>query len=269
MHQAVRPLAAACGFVVVAAVSARAQSPPAEEPSAEASPRVEFLSRFDYRMAGNALSGDDQRFSFDAHWVGDFDLVDYAYGRLTFLADYQAILGEEFRPFDPYQSNYHLQAAASWREGAAEWALVFHHLSRHLGDRPKRDSVAMNAWLVRMLKQFERNGTTIDVKGDVGPVVARAWLDYQWWGNVHVVVRRPISPRAGFYARGMGETYGCDADVAGRGQQWGGRIESGLRVNGRGAAIEVFGGFERMIDADPLDRQTRQWAIAGLRVSGN
>ncbi len=39
----------------------------------------------------------------------------------------------------------------------------------------------------------------------------------------------------GFYGRGFGETYGVDEDVAGRGQQCGGRIEGGVQAR-QGAA---------------------------------
>jgi hypothetical protein len=263
MRQAVRAVILACSLLAAAA-SARAQSTLAEPPSTP-----QFMTRFDFEIVANALSGADPHFSWDTHWAGNFDFVDYVYGRLSFEADYQAILGEEFRPFDPYQSNYYLSAAASYRRGANdEYALIFHHVSRHLGDRPKRDPVAMNAWIVRMLKRIERRDATIDVVGNIGPVVARAWVDYTWLGNVDVLVRRPITPVVGFYVHGFGETYGVDADVAGRGQQWGTRIESGVRLSGRGGALDLFAGFERMIDADPLDRVTRQWALAGLRLTG-
>ena len=262
MRQAVRAVALACSLVA-AAKSARAQSTLVEPPSSP-----QFLTRFDFEIVANALSGDDPHFSWDTHWAGNFDFVDYVYGRLTFEADYQAILGDEFRLFDPYQGNYDLSVAASYRRGSNEYALMFRHVSRHLSDRPKRDPVAMNAWIVRTLKRIERRGATIDVTGNVGPVVARAWLDYTWLGNVDVIVRRPITPVVGFYARGFGETYGVDEDVAGRGQQWGGRIEGGVRLAGRGGAFDLFAGFERMIDADPLDRMTRQWALAGIRLTG-
>jgi hypothetical protein len=262
MRQAVRAVALACSLVAVAA-SARAQTTLAEPPSSP-----QFMTRFDFEILANALSGEDPRFSWDTHWSANFDFVDYVYGRLTFDADYQAILGNEFRPFDPYQSNYYLSVAASYRRGTNEYALMFQHVSRHLGDRPKRDPVAMNAWIVRLLKRIERRGNTIDVTGELGPVVARAWVDYTWLGNVDVMVRRPISPALGFFARGFGETYGVDEDVAGRGQQWGARLEAGVRFSGRGGALDLFGGFERMIDADPLDRVTRQWAMAGIRLTG-
>jgi hypothetical protein len=190
-------------------------------------------------------------------------------GRMTFLADYEAVLGDEFRPFDPYQSNYYLAVSASLRTKPAEFAFVFHHVSRHLGDRPKRDSVAMNAMLGRVLRQIDLNGTTLDIKGDLGPVVAGALVDYTWIGNVDLVLRRPVSPRVGVYGRAFGETYGVDETIAGRGQQAGGRIEAGVRLAGTGGAIELFGGYEKVIDADPLDRVSRQWAFAVFRILGN
>jgi hypothetical protein len=264
MREAVRALAAAAALVAVAALPVRAQPVVSEAPSSS-----EFLSRFDFQIVGAGLAADDPHFSWDTHWTGDFDLVDYVYGRLGFRADYEAILGNEFRPFDPYQSNYYLSISASLRRDASnEWALVFEHVSRHLGDRPKRDPVAYNAWMVRVLKRIEREHETIDVTGNIGPIVARAWVDYNWLGNVDVTVRHPLRSTLTVYGRGFGETFGTDEDVAGRGQQWGGRLEAGLRFSGRGAALDVFGGFERMIDADPLDRLTRQWALAGFRLTG-
>jgi hypothetical protein len=263
MREAVRAIAVASFVLVTAATPVRAQQPLAEAPTAPA-----FMSRFDFQMWAAALREDDQRFTWDTHWAGDFDLVDYVAGRLTFLADYEAVLGEEFRPFDPYQSNYYLAVSASVRTRPAEFAFVFHHVSRHLGDRAKRESVAMNAMLGRVLRRVELGGGTLDVKGDLGPVVERAIVDYTWMGSLDLVLRRPVSPRVGVYGRAFGNTYGVDEEIAGRGQQTGGRIEAGVRLGGTDGAIELFGGYERVIDADPLDRLSRQWAFAGFRLLG-
>jgi hypothetical protein len=30
--------------------------------------------------------------------------------------------------------------------------------------------------------------------------------------------------------------------------------------------LELFAGYERVVDADPLDRQPRRWAFGGFRV---
>jgi hypothetical protein len=263
MPEAVRALVLASLVAVVPSSPVLAQSPLAAAPATP-----QFMSRFDFQMWANALADDDPRFTWDTHWAGDFDLVDYVAGRLTFLADYQALLGEEFRPFDPYQSNYYLAVSGSVRSHGTELAFVFHHVSRHLGDRPKRDSVAWNAALGRVLRHVDLNGATLDVKGDLGRVVARAFVDYTWTGNVEVWLRRPVSDVVGVYGRAFGETFGVDETIAGRGQQWGGRLEAGTRITGRAGSVELFGGLERVIDADPLDRLPRQWAFAGFRLRG-
>ena len=83
--------------------------------------QVEFLSRYDFHLSAAGLGSDDHaRFMWDTHWGGDFDLVDYVNGRLSFLVDYQAVLGNEFRPFDPNQGNYTLEVSGSVRLGRTE-----------------------------------------------------------------------------------------------------------------------------------------------------
>ena len=66
---------------------------------------------------------------------GDFDLVDYVYGRLAILADYEAVLGDELQLFDPNQASYTLEVSVSARLRGTELAGVLHHVSRHLSDR--------------------------------------------------------------------------------------------------------------------------------------
>jgi hypothetical protein len=232
------------------------------------------MSRYDFRMVGTALTEQDERFQWDTHWRGDFDLVDYVHGRLSFLADYQALLGKEFRPFDPYQSNYALAVSSSIRVGTTELVGVFHHVSRHLGDRTKEredgsdEAVAVNMLLARVLRRvtLARTGTTVDVRGDLGAAVARAYVDYTWTALGEVTVRRPVTSLVGFYGRGSGELVGVDPAIAGRERQRGGRLEGGVRLNGTRGDLELFAGYERVIDADPLDRLPRRWAFAGFRL---
>jgi hypothetical protein len=59
-----------------------------------------------------------------------------------------------------------------------------------------------------------------------------------------------------------------DGTVAGRGSQTGGLIESGLRVNGRAGAVELFAGFEKRPDACPLDWAAQRWGFVGFRLLG-
>jgi hypothetical protein len=229
----------------------------------------EFFSRFDFNMSAAKLAHPDQRFSWDTHWAGDFDFFDYVDGRVSFLADYQALLGSEFRPFDPYQSNYLLEASGSFRYGKTEILGVLSHVSRHLGDRPKPMAVAQNSLGPRIMRRLSDGGLTIDLRADVRKVIARAYVDYTWISGIDVEARSDIRPRTGIYARMLGQTIAVDENVAGRGRQSGGRLEAGMRFDGTRGSLEVFFGGERMVDADPLDRTPRGWAFVGFRLLGN
>jgi hypothetical protein len=263
-------IAALAAILPIAAPStAFAQLPhPLEGPPAAA----DFLPRFDWKMSAALLSNSDQRFTWDTHWAGDLDLFTYPRGRASFLADYQALLGSEFRPFDPYQSNYLLEASGSWFAGRTELAGVLSHISRHLGDRPKRNAVAENSLGARVMRRFGSEGTSaLDVRGDVRKVIARAFDDYTWIEELELAYSRQMTPHATLYTRAYGQLIQVDTTLAGRDQQKGGRIEAGVRLRGsnpQGPAMELFGGTEQMIDADPLDRVTRRWAYLGFRLLG-
>jgi hypothetical protein len=259
----------ACLFLTLTGSPAFAQQP--HPPLMDAPDRVEFLSRYDFHLAAAVLAdnSDDHRFSWDTHWGGGIDLVDYVAGRLSMYADYQAVLGNEYRPFDPNQGNYTLAVAGSARAGRTEIAGVFHHVSRHLSDRPKRQSIAMNALLVRVLRAYSAGETTFTVRAETGPVIAHAYVDYTWMTAADLQVRRPLTDQVALFGRAVGEMYQVDEEIAQRKGQQGGRLEGGVRWSGTGGAIELFGGFEQMIDADPLDRQPRQWGFFGFRVINN
>ena len=261
-----------CLILLVAAGPAAAQQQPTVSP-APAIP--EFLSRYDFHMSVDRLMRSltpqqklvDERFSWDAHFGGSFDLVDYVVGRGTVTIDYQAVMGSEFRPFDPNQGNYVLEASISERATAAtEAAVIFHHVSRHISDRPKPFAVAWNMLGGRLLHQVTAGSTTIDMAFEGGRVVQRSYVDYTWLGEANLQVRHQINSHAGVFAHGTGQVFTVDKIVAGRGRQAGGRVEVGIRVKGRGGVMEIFGGYEKRVDADPLDRLQQRWGIAGLRL---
>ncbi len=257
----IRRAALASCFTIVAAARAGAQQPLREPPSSG-----QFLSRFDFHLSAAGLAASDPRFKWDTHWGGDFDFVDYVRGRLTFLADYEAVLGKEFRLFDPNQGNYTLEVSSSFRVGGTEFAGALHHLSRHLGDRPNRQAIAMNVATARVLRQVDVGTATLALRADGGPVVARAYVDYTWMAVGEALLRRPLTPHAGLFGRAHAEIYAVDHAIAGRSRQQGGRLEAGVRLAGTGGALELFGGYERVVDAYPLDRQPLRWAFAGFRI---
>ena len=100
-----------------------------------------------------------------------------------------------------------------------------------------------------------------------GRVVQHASVDYTWTGDADLVVRRPVHARVGLFVHALGEIVGVDPAVAGRQTQHDGRVEGGIRLEGRAGAIELFAGYERRIDAYPTDPQRlgQRWALAGFR----
>jgi hypothetical protein len=269
MPHTIRSLAGRTTLTVclLAAVCVRAQ---AQQPLGivDAPDHAQFLSRFDFNVSAAKLAHDDERFSWDTHWAADWDLWDYVYGRMSFLADYQAVLGSEYRPFDPYQSNYLLEASGSYRIGKTEILGVLNHVSRHFGDRFNARAVAENSLGGRVMRRFTFEHTRLDVRADVRKVIAQAYVDYTSISNIDLTIHRSVTPRTAIYGRGLGQTTTVDKALYGRNRQDSGRVEAGIRINGTLGFMELFTGIEKVIDADQLDRESQRWAFAGFRLLG-
>jgi hypothetical protein len=260
-----RHAAAAACLLLLCATSAAAQQP--DQPVVSPAPDTpQFMSRYDFHMAASGLANSDIRFSWDTHFGGSIDMVDYVGGRAGVYVDYEAVLGDEFRIFDPNQGNYTLEAFASGRSGSTEVVGIFHHVSRHLSDRPKRFAIAWNLLGARILHQIKAGDAVFDIDLEGGAIVQHSYVDYSWIGELHVRAMRPVNPHASVYGRAIGQWFGVNGEVQGRGRQVGASVEAGLRLKGRGGAMELFAGLERRVDADPLDRQPHHWALAGFRL---
>jgi hypothetical protein len=258
-----QPIVVAACLALVLTSPAAAQQPLASPP---ASPR--FLSRFDFHLSAAALANDDQRFSWDTHFGGDIDVVDYVHGRFATVMDYEAVLGNELRPFDPNQGNYLLELSTSYRIKRTEVAAIFHHVSRHLSDRPKVIPVAWNILGVRVLREASLGRATIDLVADVGRTTQKVNVDYRWSGNVDVVVRGRFHRHAAVFARGSGHLMSVipSPGLPERRTQTGGAVEGGLRFIGEAGVGELFVGFERRFDAYPLGFAPERWFMVGFRV---
>ncbi len=231
----------------------------------------EFFSRYDFQLHANLLTGDNpDQFRWDTHFGGEFDIFNYVKGRATIVTDYEAVLGSELRPFDPNQGNYTLEPAASWFFGKDEVAFVFHHVSRHFSDRPKRYAIAFNIMEGRYLRKFHVNGTSVAVRTGVGKIIQHSDVDYTWAADWDVTIVHPMNPHVHWYGRTTGEMYGTDPVVRGRSDvQHTTRLEVGTRLIAEKADLELFVGFERRLDATPVDyfRPPVTWGIIGFRIA--
>jgi len=223
-----------------------------------------FFPRFDFHLGADHLSIGDPRFVWDTNFGGDMDFVDYGLGRMTFEANYEAVLGEQFHRFDPNQGTYLLDLSTSVRGRGVEVAALFHHTSRHLSDRFKRDPLDWNMLGARVGHDLRRGSMQVRAQGDLLGTLLKSNVDYRWEANGSVQVRVPVRPRISAIAEGRTRLVGVDGSRR-RGTQRGARGEAGLRFEGQGGAIELIVAAERRIDAYPLEMSAMSWLSAGFR----
>lgn len=256
------PLCATVALTVVLCASSVAAQQTADEQPA---PRVELLPRTQFHLSAEHLSGENLMFVWDTNFGGELDVIDYRTGRASFVANYQAILGDEFRNFDPNQGNYILAGSVSLRTHVAEVAGVFYHQSRHLADRDNRVAVAWNMIGARVQRRLTMPRAQLDARIDVRGVVAKAFVDYSW--EIEGAVRSDVQirPAVGLLFSGTLRRLGVDGSQD-RGDQTGFRGETGVRFEGRRGAMEFFVAGERRIDPSPLQFGTANWATVGFRL---
>jgi hypothetical protein len=147
-----------------------------------------------------------------------------------------------------------------------EVAGIFHHVSRHLSDRPKDFAIAYNEIGARLMRRQTFGSTTVDLDLEGGRTIQHSYVDYTWLGEVQVLVRHPINEKVAVFAHGSGQGFLVNDLVAHRGAQGGALAEGGVRVTGRAGVLEIFAGYEKRVDADPIDRLSTRWGLAGFRL---
>jgi hypothetical protein len=258
--------AATALLTVVCAMPAMAQTEPATQSQVPEETRsVEFMARTAFHMGAEHLADEDPRYMWDADFGGELDIVDYVRGRLTFEANYEVVLGDEIRAFDPNQGNYVLAGLASARTRYAEVAFELYHQSRHLADRPKEDAIDWNTLGGRVQRSFSYREAVIDARANLRGVFMKSSVDYSW--EIDAVVRTDVKvkPRVGVLAIAHLRYLGVDGSLD-RGNQAGYIFEGGVRFEGRAGAIELFIGGERRIDPYPVEAGTAQWFKTGFRL---
>jgi hypothetical protein len=235
---------------------------------AEAPPHPEFLSRYDFNMSAAKLAYPDQRFSWDVHWGGDFDLVDYVSAASPSSATTRGCSAASFARSIRIKAITCSKPIGSYRVRTDRSAGRPQSCVRHLGDRFKPVAVAENSLGPRVMRKFTH---------DAGLRIARqpAQSDCARLRRLHVDGRHRsdrqgrCASQVGLYGRSYGQIITVDKTIAGRGNQGGGRVEAGVQLNGVQGVMQLFVGAERVIDADQLDRVPRRWAFVGFRLLRN
>lgn len=248
--------AATCLVLAGGPEAAEAQS--ASTPTANGS---QFLPRVDFQFSWASLLASDRRFQWEGRVTFDFDIVDHGTGRVSFKGDYGAVLGRERRRFDLNQGNYFFEAATSYRLRDVELVALILHVSRHVVDRDNEPGISWNTLGLRA--HYRR--PHIEGHLELTRIIEPAYVDYTWLSNARVAFRHPISARNEIIATAYGDVFGINHLVRDK-RVCGGRIEGGFRVNGEKAAVELFAGYERRVDAYPTDRFRVRMFNLGFRV---
>ncbi len=244
---------------------------PADDTIILGTPSFSFFNGYRYHLNAASLLGPDanERFFWEADVGGDLDVLDYGRGRFNFLFNYEAILGKELQLFDPNQGNYTLDLSTSWRFAQGEVFGVFHHVSRHLGDRAKEVPIDWNMMGVRYLHVRDVGRLRVESDGVILWTTARSFVDYE----VKVIGRLSGRYHLKDTIHGIASveitTIGVDRSVAGRDTQRGGYLETGVRLLSSQAAIDLFFAVEHRIDADAFEGRPRTWAMLGFRLLDN
>jgi hypothetical protein len=263
----VRPLVALCWFLAFfsiphspafAQIASTAPGPAVSAPGA--------LSRFRFHLGAVRVTVDDPRFRWDADLGGDIDLVDWGGGRVTFLANYEVVLGDERRAFEPVHGNYTLDLSGSVRTTYGEFMGLFHHVSRHLSDRSKPEPVDWNMVGVRFMTPFSRGRLSATGAAHALWTVQHSFVDYDAEYGVEGRLDYELGGRRTVFTGGALHLFKTDPSVGGRERQAGARLEGGVRLAGRAAAVELIAAVERRVDDDPLRFSVRPWGFFGFRL---
>jgi hypothetical protein len=248
----VRLVVFAVAVILAAASDARAQVSGAA-----------FLPRAEWGFAWNWLHTPDTRFEWLGEFVLDVDLVDYGTGRARFQAEVEGGLGGQRRRYDLNHGNYWFDFSTTYRlTPQVEIGAVFQHVSRHLVDREQPPSISYNATGARVRYHWRE---TVDAELEIGWTHHTAFVDYAWVSKTRIEYQHPVGRHAVF-ATATGDVMAVDVDLRGRGRVCGGRIEGGFRIGGDAAAVELFAGYERRVDAFPTDRFRVRWVTLGFRI---
>src|SRR2546426_232480 len=103
-----------------------------------------------------------------------------------FTADVETIIGNTRRAFDAAQVAYHLEPGLRWSLGGGrEATLFFHHVSRHLVDRPKLEAVDWNMLGVRF--GGRRPGRVpLGYTASLGHTTLASLVGYRWEATGHL-----------------------------------------------------------------------------------
>jgi hypothetical protein len=233
---------------------------------AVASEPAAFFPEASLRMMGARYAPADRDFQWDTWVGGELGLVRWL--DTTFVADVEVetILGNELRAFDANQANYHLEGALKRPWGPRTVELFFNHVSRHLEDRPKAQTVDWNILGLRLSGPLGRTPFPTRFLVSAGPTTRSSLVEYRFEAVVRLEADLVAKPWGAFYlsatARGVKTESKPELPRDGFVDV---NVEGGVRIRRGQRSMHVFAAYERRNDVYPLVPELRNRALLGLR----
>jgi hypothetical protein len=184
-------------------------------------------------------------------------------------AEVETIIGNERRAFDANQANYHLEVGVSARAGGFELTPFFHHVSRHVVDRPKGQAVDWNVLGLRVARQVE-GSVPLRLTLGAGHTTLASFVGYGWELTARAEGEWPRQRRAAGYAIAAARAVTVTAKRAPELPPGGFvdlLVEAGGRFRRQARALSLFAAFERRHDVFVDRPGQRDRALIGFRVS--
>jgi hypothetical protein len=252
---------------------ASAQTAPLPAPFAEGDNG--FLTRGDWLLSVAPMSSGDPRFSWSVRQRFDVDVAHYPRGRVNLFFDNEIVMGSERRSFDFNHGNTMFETSASGvLPGGVEASLVFHHVSRHLIDRPADRVVAWHTVAGRVEKPLAIGRSTVTATAEFHRVVQHTYVDYQWLSQFTGRFEQPFANHVRV-VRGRQRRHGRRRSVGARRLRqaaqprpavWGagrGRCASAVRQSGARSVSGLRTPRRRL----PAGARPLSWVEAGFRLS--
>ena len=201
-------------------------------------------------------------------WIGggaSLVRVDAATAYLT--ADLETVLGNTRRTFDATQANYHLEVGAWLKLGERKVSLFFHHVSRHVVDRPKPEAVDWNVLGARVMAPLPWAALPGRLTLGVGHTTQESSVGYGWEMTARV--------EADLVGRGPKHLYlSADARLVTaessprfpRGGFVDFNAEAGVRFSNGTRALQLFAAFDHRNDVFVAAPGVRDRAQFGFRI---
>jgi hypothetical protein len=117
----------------------------------------------------------------------------------------------------------------------------------------------------RVQKKFTAGPAEMNARVDLRGVILHSYVDYKWELDADLRNVYRIAPRVAAVSDVDLRLVGVDGSQN-RGTQTGARAEGGIRLEGKGGAVEAGTPLHPQIDPFPLEFGVETWASLGFRL---